>query len=119
MEICLDKPSTNQDQMFCMNHRSTMVSVFEAHRNNGRCRTYCRLLSSADRRGGVKAKKWWRIIPACIWWSVWKERNGRCYENKSNSIQKVKENCIAYLYFWCKQECIEEVEQLVDMLGSL
>jgi len=78
------------------------------------------LLSCWIRRGGSKSqKKWWRIIPACIWWSVWKERNGRCYENKSNSIQKVKENCIAYLYFWCKQECIEEVEQLVDMLGSL
>ncbi|KAG5569956.1 hypothetical protein H5410_059722 [Solanum commersonii] len=71
------------------------------------------LLSCWIRRGGSKSqKKWWRIIPACIWWSVWKERNGRCYENKSNSIQKVKENCIAHLYFWCKQECIEEVEQL-------
>ncbi|WMV42602.1 hypothetical protein MTR67_035987 [Solanum verrucosum] len=78
------------------------------------------LLSCWIRRGASKSqKKWWRIIPACIWWSIWEERNGRCYENKSNSIQKVKEKCITYLYFWCKQECIEELEQLVDMLGSL
>lgn len=78
------------------------------------------LLSCWIRRGGSKTqKKWWRIIPACIWWTIWKERNGRCFENKTNSIQKVKEKCIVSFYFWCKENYIEEAEQLVDLLGSL
>ncbi|WMV42671.1 hypothetical protein MTR67_036056 [Solanum verrucosum] len=34
-------------------------------------------------------------------------------------MQKVKENCINTLYFWCKEEAIYEVDQLLDFLGSL
>lgn len=75
------------------------------------------LLSCWIRRGGSKSqKKWWKVIPACIWWTVWRERNGRCFKDKFNSIQKVKWNCIISLLFWCN---IEEVEQRVDLLGSL
>jgi len=46
------------------------------------------------------------------------ERNSRRFEDKSNSIHRVKWNCIVSLFFWCKQTNIEELE-LVDLLGSL
>ena len=78
------------------------------------------LLSCWIRRGGSKTQnRWWRIIPSCIWWSVWIERNGRCFEDRSNSIHKVKWNCIVFLLFWCKQLCIEDVGQILDLIGSL
>ena len=78
------------------------------------------LLTYWMRRGrSKKQKKWWSLVPSCIWWSVWKERNNRCFENIANPMQKVKENCINTLYLWCKEEGIDEVEQLVDFLGSL
>lgn len=32
----------------------------------------------------------WKMIPACIWWSVWTERNLRCFQNKENNLQKMK-----------------------------
>ncbi|KAG5617980.1 hypothetical protein H5410_017804 [Solanum commersonii] len=35
-------------------------------------------------------KERWKIIPACIWWFVWKERNLRCFQNKSNSIRTLQ-----------------------------
>ncbi|WMV44216.1 hypothetical protein MTR67_037601 [Solanum verrucosum] len=48
------------------------------------------LLSCWIRRGGSKSqKRWWRLIPSCIWCSVWRERNARCFEDRSNSIHKV------------------------------
>ena len=30
----------------------------------------------------------WRIVPGCIWWPIWKERNARCFDIIENSIQK-------------------------------
>uniref|UniRef100_A0A0V0HJ22 Putative ovule protein n=1 Tax=Solanum chacoense TaxID=4108 RepID=A0A0V0HJ22_SOLCH len=45
----------------------------------------------------------WRIIPANIWWTIWKERNSRCFENIENSIEQIKLNCILILCFWCNQ----------------
>ena len=78
------------------------------------------LLKSWVRRGGSKSqRRWWRLIPSCIWWSAWKERNGRCFENRYNSIHKVKWNCIVSLFFWCKQLCIVDTDQIVDLIGSL
>ncbi|KAG5583282.1 hypothetical protein H5410_053909 [Solanum commersonii] len=77
------------------------------------------LLSCWISRGGRKSKKKWRsIIPSCIWWSIWKERNNRCFENKANSIEKVKWNCLTTLYFWCKEEGIEEAAQILDFIGT-
>ncbi|XP_055800457.1 uncharacterized protein LOC129869915 [Solanum dulcamara] len=78
------------------------------------------LLSCWIRRGGSKTqKKWWRIIPHCIWWTIWRERNGRSFEDRFNNIQKIKGSCIATFCFWCKEHCIENAEQLVDLLGLL
>lgn len=36
---------------------------------------------------GVKAKRRrkWRLIPDCIWWTIWKEKNPRCFENTRSS----------------------------------
>lgn len=41
-------------------------------------------LVSVGYRGGED--DWWKIIPACIWWSVWKERNFRFSEGTSSSF---------------------------------
>ncbi|KAL3378631.1 hypothetical protein AABB24_004516 [Solanum stoloniferum] len=71
------------------------------------------------RRGSKSKKKWWRIIPSCIWWSVWRKRNGRCFEDKIRSVHDVKWNCLETLFFWCKQNCIEEIEELVEFVGAL
>ncbi|KAG5617977.1 hypothetical protein H5410_017801, partial [Solanum commersonii] len=49
---------------------------------------------------------------------VWKERNGRCFEDRSNSIHKVKWNCIVSLLFWCKQLCIDDIDQIIDLIGN-
>ncbi|WMV33277.1 hypothetical protein MTR67_026662 [Solanum verrucosum] len=50
---------------------------------------------------GLQAKNRsnWRIIPATIWWTVWKERNLRVFENRESNMQQVKLNCILTLCF--------------------
>ncbi|KAG5605940.1 hypothetical protein H5410_027432 [Solanum commersonii] len=74
---------------------------------------YCQLEAS-----GTRGERW-KIIPTCIWWSVWKERNLRCFQNKSNNIQKMKMNCLVLFHFWCKQEYMEDLESVMNALGTL
>lgn len=70
-------------------------------------------------RRSVSEKKRWGMIPACIWWTLWNERNSRCFEDNANSIQKIKMNCLLLFHFWCKLEYIEDSEAIIDALGSL
>ena len=64
-------------------------------------------------------KERWKIIPACNWWSVWKERNLICFQNKRYFIQKIKMNCLVLFLFWCKQEYMVDLESIKHVLGSL
>ncbi|XP_059288373.1 uncharacterized protein LOC132041681 [Lycium ferocissimum] len=49
------------------------------------------LLSCWIRRGGSKSQKiWWKTVPACIWWNIWKERNDRIFEGRESSLQKIQ-----------------------------
>ncbi|WMV19280.1 hypothetical protein MTR67_012665 [Solanum verrucosum] len=73
---------------------------------------------NSDGNAGKK-EEIWRIVTACIWWTIWKERNQRCFEGKNNTIQKIKKNCLGLYYFWCKQEVIgnsEDVSNAIDWL---
>ncbi|WMV32526.1 hypothetical protein MTR67_025911 [Solanum verrucosum] len=62
---------------------------------------------------------WWKCIPACIWWTLWKERNERSHDGKLNSTQKIKMNSLSLLYFLCKQDLVGEVDSLVDFKAQL
>ena len=43
----------------------------------------------------------------------------KCFEDKSNPIHKIIWNCIVSLLLWCKQLCIEDTDQIIDLIGSL
>ncbi|WMV58799.1 hypothetical protein MTR67_052184 [Solanum verrucosum] len=67
----------------------------------------------------AKDRTRWRIIPASIWWAIWKERNSRCFEGIENSVQDVKLNCILLLCFWCNQLYSNDIASIVDVLDSI
>lgn len=50
-------------------------------------------------RNQLENRERWKIIPACIWWIIQLERNRRCFENKSCSIEKMKMSCMVLFYF--------------------
>lgn len=54
------------------------------------------------------------MIPTCIWWTWWKERNARGFEDKFNNMQKIKMNCLCLLYFWCKQDRVGYIFLLIS-----
>ncbi|WMV49660.1 hypothetical protein MTR67_043045 [Solanum verrucosum] len=52
-------------------------------------------LTCWNREGNMSGhKERWKIVPVCIWWTIWRERNQRCFENKSIPIQSLKLNCL-------------------------
>lgn len=58
------------------------------------------VLTSWKRDGDhSRQKERWKIVPACIWWTIWKERNQRCFEDNHSSIQKLKMSCLMLFYF--------------------
>lgn len=66
-----------------------------------------------------KEGHWWKTIPAYIWWTLWKERNSRCFEGKRTNLQRIRMNCTSLLFFWWKGSLIGETIDLVDFIGNL
>jgi len=64
-------------------------------------------------------KERWKIVPACIWWTIWSERNQRCFENKSIPFQSIKMNCLVTFYFWCIHSIPKDPGDITLFLDSL
>ncbi|KAG5611272.1 hypothetical protein H5410_022553 [Solanum commersonii] len=69
------------------------------------------------RRGSQE--DWWRSIPTCIWWTLWRERNERGHDGIANSSHNIEMRSLSLLYFWCKQDIVGEIDSLVDFIGQL
>lgn len=55
-----------------------------------------------------QSKYWWMSYPICIWWTLWKERNTRCFECKSCNERKIKMKRLSLFFFWCKHNMVGE-----------
>lgn len=66
-----------------------------------------------------KKEERWKFVQTCIWWTIWKEMNNRSFQNVQNSIQKIRMNCLAHFYSWCKQDILARPEDVFDVLGCL
>ncbi|CAN4116125.1 unnamed protein product [Withania somnifera] len=76
------------------------------------------LLASCN-KGNSGNRVRWKIVLASIWWTIWKERNARCFENTSCSLQKIKSKCILLFGFWCISENINTHDVISEVLGPL
>jgi hypothetical protein len=42
----------------------------------------------------------WKMVPICIFWCVWKERNLRCFEDLESSMEDLLTSFFHMLYLW-------------------
>jgi hypothetical protein len=42
----------------------------------------------------------WKMVPICILWCVWEERNFRCFEDLENSMEDIVASFFLMLYLW-------------------
>ncbi|WMV29377.1 hypothetical protein MTR67_022762 [Solanum verrucosum] len=64
-------------------------------------------------------KKIWIMIPACIFWCIWSERNKRCFDGESIALGILKSRCIVNLFSWSNLYPAVNAEQLQDFTNSL
>ena len=64
-------------------------------------------------------RKIWRMIPAAIFWSIWKERNNRCFNGISTSLCTLKAQCLVSLFSWHFYANVNSVDNLLDFVSSV
>ncbi|XP_060209904.1 putative ribonuclease H protein At1g65750 isoform X3 [Lycium barbarum] len=63
--------------------------------------------------------KIWQMIPACIFWCLWIERNSRCFDGTSTPNCSLKSKCLVNLFSWSNLSPVNDVIPLLDFIGSL
>ena len=51
---------------------------------------------------GKAWKKCWKVVPLCIFWTVWKERNFLAFDNADFLVQRMKNSFVCNLWSWSK-----------------
>ena len=50
--------------------------------------------------GRTKSAMVWKMVPICIFWSIWRERNNRCFEDLECSMEEILAYLLYSLYSW-------------------
>lgn len=69
------------------------------------------LLSSWKTRAfNLKGKVIWSMVPVAVWWSMWRERNNRVFENAAEPLIQVFRKAKNLLIFWARRckDCADD-----------
>jgi hypothetical protein len=50
--------------------------------------------------GRLRGAAIWKIIPICLFWCSWKERNNMCFEDLEKSLEDILASFLHILYLW-------------------
>ena len=91
--------------------------------------TYCYIVEWLGRCGilsldplvslGSFRKELWILVPHCLMSTIWRERNGRTFEDVENHVEKIIELFMGSLYDWSHAWCFSSSHSLRDFLESL
>jgi hypothetical protein len=42
----------------------------------------------------------WKMVPSCLFWIIWRERNNRCFEDLENIVVDILASMLNTLYMW-------------------
>lgn len=74
---------------------------------------FCLCAKKAVSRLRTRDRNRWMMLPTCIWWTIWREENSRCFANSGNTVQI--SNLIVFC-FWCN--LLRRDYIILDTLGS-
>jgi hypothetical protein len=50
--------------------------------------------------GHARSAVVWKMVPLCLMWCVWMERNARCFEDSTRSFEEIRHYFLFTLYNW-------------------
>ena len=65
---------------------------------------------------GKKRRKFWKSVPLCIFWTIWKERNCIAFRDETLAVQRLKHSFVSSLWSWNSLHIGEEVSSLIGFL---
>ena len=63
----------------------------------------------------------WNLVPLCLMWTVWRERNSRTFEDKMKSADQLLGSFVESLFEWSRAgrfTTVTTVHDFVDVLHS-
>ena len=61
----------------------------------------------------------WNLIPGCLMWIVWLERNRRSFENIEKTLDELKVLCQRSLFKWARCQGFTDSSSLLEFMFSL
>jgi hypothetical protein len=64
----------------------------------------------------------WKMIPLCLMWCIWRERNARCFEDSMRSFEEILHYflfTLYTLYTWTAGWLVPLVNSIPDFLSHL
>uniref|UniRef100_A0A2N9I8L3 Rx N-terminal domain-containing protein n=1 Tax=Fagus sylvatica TaxID=28930 RepID=A0A2N9I8L3_FAGSY len=68
---------------------------------------------------GKRSSSVWNLIPSCLMWTIWRERNNRTFENLESPVAKVIELFFATLFDWSRAWGFTSSPSVGEFLVSL
>ena len=65
---------------------------------------------------GGKHKRVWITTPLCLFWMLWKERNGVTFKDEAPFVHRLKSIFLYTLWSWAKLNSVDNLDSLVDFL---
>jgi hypothetical protein len=68
---------------------------------------------------GKRSSGVWNLIPSCLMWTIWRERNKRTFENTETPLAKIIEIFFGSLYDWSRAWGLTSSPSVGEFLASL
>jgi hypothetical protein len=72
-------------------------------------------------RGNKMVMEVWKMAPLCLMWTIWKERNARCFEDTELTMAELSNRFLKLLFLWAGVLSIPQVsnmQQFVEVCSS-
>jgi hypothetical protein len=68
---------------------------------------------------GKRSSGVWNLIPSCLMWTTWREKNSRTFENKETPLAKIIGFFFGSLYDWSRAWGLTSSPSIGEFLASL